>query len=129
MGGGQRFSILYRKGKEKEGAVSSDCSHRGREDGGIVGICLEPCSGAWNEAYHLRPSVYQYHRAECKGVQSYSGEENVLEHHSGIDYESTDELKLKQLATENWDLPIVVTTNVSFFESLFPTSLQNAEIT
>ena len=47
------------------------------------------------------------------------GEENVLEHHSGIDYESTDELKLKQLATENWDLPIVVTTNVQFFESLF----------
>ena len=47
------------------------------------------------------------------------GEENVLEHHSGIDYESTDELKLKQLAAENWDLPIVVTTNVQFFESLF----------
>ena len=47
------------------------------------------------------------------------GEENVLEHHSGIDYESTDELKLKQLATENWDLPIIVTTNVQFFESLF----------
>lgn len=47
------------------------------------------------------------------------GVENVLEHHSGIDYESSDELKLKQLATENWDLPIVVTTNVQFFESLF----------
>lgn len=47
------------------------------------------------------------------------GEKNVLEHHSGIDYESSDELKLKQLATENWDLPVVVTTNVQFFESLF----------
>ncbi len=47
------------------------------------------------------------------------GEENVLEHHSGIDYESTDELKTKQLAAENWDMPVVVTTNVQFFESLF----------
>jgi len=47
------------------------------------------------------------------------GEENVLEHHSGIDYESTDELRKKQLAAENWDLPVVVTTNVQFFESLF----------
>jgi len=47
------------------------------------------------------------------------GKENVLEHHSGIDYESTDELLPKQLAAENWDLPVVVTTNVQFFESLF----------
>lgn len=47
------------------------------------------------------------------------GKENVLEHHSGIDYESTDELKPKQLAAENWDLPVIVTTNVQFFESLF----------
>lgn len=47
------------------------------------------------------------------------GDENVLEHHSGIDFESSDELKSKQLAAENWDLPIVVTTNVQFFESLF----------
>ncbi len=47
------------------------------------------------------------------------GKENVLEHHSGIDYESTDELRPKQLAAENWDLPVVVTTNVQFFESLF----------
>ena len=47
------------------------------------------------------------------------GKENVLEHHSGIDYESSDELKAKQLAAENWDLPMVVTTNVQFFESLF----------
>lgn len=47
------------------------------------------------------------------------GKENVLEHHSGIDYENTDELRPKQLAAENWDLPVVVTTNVQFFESLF----------
>lgn len=47
------------------------------------------------------------------------GEENVLEHHSNIDYESSDEFLPKQLAAENWDMPVVVTTNVQFFESLF----------
>ena len=50
------------------------------------------------------------------------GEENVLEHHSNVEYddEGNKEItKQLQLATENWDYPIVVTTNVRFFESLF----------
>ena len=50
------------------------------------------------------------------------GEENVLEHHSNV---NTDNIKNReqrermQLATENWDYPIIVTTNVQLFESLF----------
>ncbi|MDO4276348.1 MAG: CRISPR-associated helicase Cas3' [Eubacteriales bacterium] len=47
------------------------------------------------------------------------GEENVLENHCNVDYESEEELKPFQLASENWDKPVVVTTNVQFFESLF----------
>lgn len=47
------------------------------------------------------------------------GEQNVLENHYNVDYESTEELKMMQLAAENWDKPVVVTTNVQFFESLF----------
>ena len=51
------------------------------------------------------------------------GGENVLEHHSGAEYSlgegaSPDEYR-KVLATENWDMPVVVTTSVQFFESLF----------
>ncbi|TAJ43958.1 CRISPR-associated helicase Cas3' [Methanofollis fontis] len=53
------------------------------------------------------------------------GNQNVLEHHSNYDpknetSENTDLVadKLK-LSSENWDIPIVVTTNVQFFESLF----------
>ncbi len=57
------------------------------------------------------------------------GEEWILEHHSSFnestnlntdkheDY-STDQ-KRKQLACENWDYPLIVTTTVQFFESLF----------
>lgn len=49
----------------------------------------------------------------------------ILEHHSNVIYEGTvdDEdfccKDSKQLAAENWDYPIVITTAVQFFESLF----------
>lgn len=66
------------------------------------------------------------------------GWENVLEHHSGFEFDSLEDKILWQengadggdtrmadtrdalrLATENWDAPVVVTTNVQFFESLY----------
>lgn len=47
------------------------------------------------------------------------GRENVLEDHCNVVLESQEELKQHQLAAENWDKPIVVTTNVQFFESCF----------
>lgn len=51
------------------------------------------------------------------------GDENVIEHHSGVLFdaeEGTDEASCRQaLATENWDAPIIVTTAVQFFESLY----------
>ena len=43
--------------------------------------------------------------------------ENIVEHHSNLDPEK--ETAKSRLATENWDAPIIVTTNVQFFESLF----------
>ncbi|MBM4312312.1 MAG: CRISPR-associated endonuclease Cas3'' [Deltaproteobacteria bacterium] len=45
------------------------------------------------------------------------GEDAVLEHHSNFDPEEEDHRS--RLAAENWDAPLVVTTNVQFFESLF----------
>lgn len=41
----------------------------------------------------------------------------VVEHHSNLDPDK--ETVKSRLATENWDAPIIVTTNVQFFESLF----------
>lgn len=43
----------------------------------------------------------------------------VIEHHSSAEDDGHDELSPAKLASENWDAPIVVTTNVQFFESLF----------
>jgi CRISPR-associated endonuclease/helicase Cas3 len=56
------------------------------------------------------------------------GESNVLEHHSAFDAEAiaeqysevdVDEISRRQrLASENWDYPIIVTTNVQLFQSM-----------
>jgi CRISPR-associated endonuclease/helicase Cas3 len=45
------------------------------------------------------------------------GDDIVLEHHSNLSPEK--ETTRSRLATENWDAPIVVTTAVQFYESLF----------
>ncbi len=48
------------------------------------------------------------------------GDENVLEHHSQVEMESCslEEAERWNLAAENWDAPLIVTTAVQFFESL-----------
>lgn len=52
------------------------------------------------------------------------GEHNVIEHHSAFDEaharDDNTELELtRRLAVENWDAPVIVSTAVQFFESLF----------
>ncbi|MDD5952675.1 MAG: CRISPR-associated helicase Cas3' [Oscillospiraceae bacterium] len=51
------------------------------------------------------------------------GAENVIEHHSGVTWDSDGETSLAQCrqrwAVENWDAPVIVTTAVQFFESLY----------
>jgi CRISPR-associated endonuclease/helicase Cas3 len=47
------------------------------------------------------------------------GSDEVLEHHSGVSIDSNEELTRAQLATENWDAKIIITTGVQFLESLF----------
>jgi len=45
------------------------------------------------------------------------GHDAVLEHHSNLDPDR--ETPQNRLASENWDSPVIVTTNVQLFESLF----------
>jgi len=52
------------------------------------------------------------------------GSNNVVEHHSNLDdfeeAEEADETIIRRrLSCENWDAPVIVTTNVQLFESLF----------
>lgn len=49
------------------------------------------------------------------------GSDNVLEHHSNVTIDDKQEDSVNEqlkLATENWDYPIIVTTNVQLFESM-----------
>ena len=58
-----------------------------------------------------------------KTFRSILGKENVLEHHSNVDFGQRDDSDLDterlRLAAENWDAPVIVTTSVQFFESLY----------
>lgn len=72
-------------------------------------------------------SIVEQNAAVFRKALGTLGEHAVLEHHSAFvesepprddpeRYQAKEKLKL---ATENWDAPIVVTTAVQFFESLF----------
>jgi CRISPR-associated endonuclease/helicase Cas3 len=47
------------------------------------------------------------------------GDDVVVEHHSNAESDESRENHRSRLACENWDAPLVVTTNVQLFESLF----------
>lgn len=51
------------------------------------------------------------------------GSEAVLEHHSNVDPDRED--LRSRLCAENWDSPIVVTTSVRFFETLYAAHKRN----
>ena len=53
----------------------------------------------------------------AKAYREALGDAAVLEHHTNIDPDK--ETPLNRLASENWDAPVVVTTSVQFFESLY----------
>lgn len=67
-------------------------------------------------------SIVEQNAAVFQQALGQFGEQAVLEHHSAFnddpskDRQARDKLRL---AMENWDFPIVVTTAVQFFESLF----------
>lgn len=63
-------------------------------------------------------SIIDQNAAEYKKI---FGDESVLEHHSRADWgeERSEDNEKKKLAAENWDIPIIVTSTVQLFESLF----------
>lgn len=68
-------------------------------------------------------SIIEQNAGEFRKLFKGLGDDVVLEHHStfddsGFDWKEETKDKLR-LAMENWDSPVVVTTAVQFFESLF----------
>ena len=70
-------------------------------------------------------SIIDQTAEELKDIFNDEDGDYVLEHHSNVVYvedKDSEECSPKQLATENWDYPIIVTTSVQFFESFFSNS-------
>jgi len=99
-------------------------------------ICVIPFTG-----------IIEQNAGEFRKSLGDLGQNNILEHHSNFDWDgkrknkndkagngkrkNTDDETNKvneklKLAAENWDIPIVVTTNVQFFESLFASKKKSA---
>jgi len=57
----------------------------------------------------------------AKLLKDIFGESEILEHHSNFEYTGNDEVNydIMKLSAENWDFPLIITTTVQFFESVF----------
>lgn len=114
------------------------CLEMGREQQGVYQLTVPTGGGKTisSLAFALRHAI-EHHLDRVIYVIPYNsiieqnaavfrdilGRKNVLEDHCNVTYEDADdesmEIRRLKLATENWNCPVVVTTNVQFFESLF----------
>lgn len=60
-------------------------------------------------------------------ISSISGAENFIEHHSNIliEKDNYEEYSEYELRTEKWDLPVIATTMVQFFNTIFSAKMQS----
>ena len=114
--------------------ILKSCLENGRMEKGLFRLTVPTGGGKTiaSLAFALRHAV-NYHMDRVIYVIPYTsiieqnadvfrrilGDENVLEHHCGVEFSDSEEWNPMRLAAENWDKPVVVTTNVQFFESLF----------
>ncbi len=114
--------------------ILKSCFEKGREDKGVFQLTVPTGGGKTlsslafalehGKRHQMRRIIYviPYTSIIEQNAQVFRevlGEKNVLEDHSNYHCDSPEELRLSQLASENWERPVVVTTNVQFFESLF----------
>lgn len=67
-------------------------------------------------------SIVEQNAAVFRKALGALGEQAVLEHHSAFTDDRNKDRQAREklrLAMENWDMPIIVTTGVQFFESLY----------
>lgn len=118
----------------RRSAILRACLDKGKEEQGLFQLTVPTGGGKTISSLAFALQHAKQHKLEriiyvipytsiieqnAEVFKSILGSKNVLEHHSNVTYEDAEELRLFQLASENWDCPIVVTTNVQFFESLY----------
>jgi CRISPR-associated endonuclease/helicase Cas3 len=63
-------------------------------------------------------SIIEQNARVFRDVFAALGDDVIVEHHSNLDVNDRSEDHANRLAAENWDAPLIVTTNVQLFESL-----------
>lgn len=111
--------------------ILADCRQAGHQQGGIFSLTVPTGGGKTlsSMAFALEHAL-KYGKSRIIYAIPYTSiieqtanifrgifGDSVIEHHSSLDPDKEDHKS--RLAAENWDAPIVVTTNVQFFESLF----------
>mgnify|MGYP001012683729 CR=1 FL=1 len=133
--------MTEKQGRARDTAVNrlrngilSHCIERAREPGGVFSLTVPTGGGKTlsSMAFALHHAAAHGHRRIIYVIPYTSIIEQtadqlreifgdvVVEHHSNLDTAEPDgETARSRLACENWDAPLIVTTNVQFFESLF----------
>lgn len=127
----KKFDNPTKEINKKRNALRNDCVLKAQNDRGLFTLTAPTGSGktlssmafALNHAVrnNMRRIIYviPYNtiiEQNAKEFEKIFGADNIVQHHSHIEYEDTDP---RRFATENWDAPIIVTSTVQFFESLF----------
>jgi len=136
LGAGTRDTLVNKARSE----VLASCRQAAENDPGIFALTVPTGGGktlsamsfalAHAERHGLRRVVVviPYTSIIEQNAKEYRlalGAENVVEHHSNLDIEEyrkrhgEEETQRMELASENWEAPVIVTTTVQFFESLF----------
>ena len=123
--------------KEKRKQILHQCVEKAEENPGVYKLTVPTGGGKTISSMafalkhirfnpNLRRIIYvipftSIIEQNAKVFSDILGNQYVLEHHSNFDFNDKEEDKynIKKLATENWDIPIIVTTNVQFFESIY----------
>ena len=119
---GRRTEILsacIRKGKEMPGVFSLTVPTGGGKTVSSLAFALQhACTYGKERIIYVIPymSIIEQNAEVFRNIL---GGDAVLECHSNVEYDDREEFKPMQLAAENFDKPVVVTTNAEFFESLF----------
>lgn len=149
----QTFANPQREIDRKRTETLNDCIQRASSQPGFFTLTVPTGGGktfasmafALNHAVKHRlkrviyvipfTSIIEQNAGKFREALGTLGQENVLEHHSNFDWEklrqnsddeSNDAFEKLKLAAENWDIPIIVTTNVQFFESLYASKKSRA---